>query len=286
MKLRRLIATSAVVVAAAGVLAAPANAYNGDWLINGQFERTTAPSFTPGFNPNDVDTVLAQFDNRRKVMSVRLDFFEPPTGDTFTVLLGTESDGVCVDSMSVSISRSILLVTQTREINSRVWVPDSVDLVHTAVGSTPAGVGWRYDGIDANGYRWIRLVPGHYADAPAQTTDTYVDPNRHIRNAVLNVDGIDGDLPQSLTVNNTDLTWSFTFTNTLLNRLQADCATIYIPGRRTPFTTITNVQTSPAAAPAAAPIVSFAQDAVKPAKIKKAKRPKAQKPLRKRKRTS
>jgi hypothetical protein len=252
MKIRRLIATSAVVVAAAGVLVAPANAYDGDWVINQQFERTTNPSFTPGFNPNDVDTALFQFDNRAKVLSLRLDFFQAPSDRLFTVYIGTFANGMCNATMTAEIASAPLFVTTPTTTPSRQWIPDGVQLVHTAVGGTPDGTGWRYDGLDANGYRWIRIIPGHYEDVPASSSVTTIDPNRYNRIAHLNVSGIDGELVSQTTVNNSDLSWSFTFSHPLLNRLGGTCADIYIPGRAAPYRIVSNVSNIPSPVPALA----------------------------------
>lgn len=234
MNLRRLIA-SAAVVAVAGVISAPAHAYEGDWIMNGQFERTTAPSFTPGFNPNDVDSFLVQFDNRRKILSVRLDFFEPPSRGEVYVSLGTADGTDCSENMSISIASENLYTDVPRTIQNRRWIPDSMELINTSVNSVPSGFGWRYDGIDANGFRWTRIIPGHYENYNAQTSDRVLDNVRYNRIAVLNVSGINGALSNSATVNNTDLTWSFTFSHTLLNRLQSNCAMIYVSGRSEPF---------------------------------------------------
>lgn len=234
MNLRRLI-LSAAVVAMAGVITAPAYAYEGDWVMNEQFERTTAPSFVPGFNPNDVDSFLVQFDNRRKVLHVRLDFFEAPSRGEFHISLGAAVGSECSENMSVAITSENLYTDVPRTIESVRWVPDYLERINTSVNVAPTGFGWRYDGIDANGYRWTRIVPGRYETYTTQTSDRLLDPNRYNRIAILNVHGVNGALSNSATVNNTDLTWTFTFSHTLLNRLQSNCASIYIPGRSNPF---------------------------------------------------
>lgn len=272
MNLRRLIASATAVVAVAGVIAAPASAYDGDWVINGQFERTTAPSFTPGFNPNDVDTLLVQFDNRRKTFSVRLDFFEAPSTGAFTVSVGRTVGSSCVESMTVGITHRNLYTTVLRNVDSRVWVPDSVELIHTAVGASPSGVGWRYDGIDANGYRWIRIIPGHYSTSPTPTTDTILDPDRNTRVANLIVGGIDGALSQSIDVNNSDLSWTFVFAHPYLSNLSADCAAVYIPGRSAPLTVLSASSVIPTPAPA--PAVASATASAKIDKVVKKVKPK------------
>lgn len=244
MNIRRLVASaSALAVVAAGVIAAPASAYTGDWVINGQFERTTAPSFTPGFNPNDVDTLLAQFDNRSKTFSVRLDFFERPGNGIFVVNIGkTTPSGSCDgSSMTVNITQRNTYVAVPRTVDSRVWVPDAVELIHTAVGDAPTGVGWRFDGIDANGYRWIRIIPGHYSTSPTTTTDTVLDPDHHARVGNLFVNGVDGNLEQEIVVDNDSLSWTFSFAHPYLSNIAADCAMIQIPGRRTPLTVLSAI---------------------------------------------
>jgi hypothetical protein len=284
MKVRRLIATSAAVVAVAGVLVAPAHAYDGDWVINQQFERTTNPSFTPGFNPNDVDTALFQFDNRAKVLSLRLDFFQAPSDRLFTIYIGTFANGMCNANMTAEIDSAPLFVTTPTTTPSRQWIPDGVQLIHTAVGATPDGIGWRYDGLDANGYRWIRIVPGHYEDVPASSSVTTIDPNRYNRVTYLNVSGIDGELVTQTTVNKSDLSWSFTFSHPLLNRIGGDCADIYIPGRAAPYRIVPNVINTGSTLVAPALLASTTGSA-KITKVKKVKnyKPKAHKPLRKKK---
>lgn len=236
MGLRRLI-TSAVVVAMAGVFTAPASAYPGDWVINGQFERTTAPSFRPGFNPNDVDTLLVQFDNRRKTLSVRLDFFETPDRGPrgFSVGLGQTNGSTCGTSMGVGIDYRDAYITVERPATQRVYVPESIELIHTAIGSTPVGIGWRFDGIDANGYRWLRTIPAYNIDVPTTTTETTIDPSNHIRIGTLSIGGVGGSLAHNITVANNSRTWTFEFAHVLLNNLSANCAIINVPDRATPF---------------------------------------------------
>lgn len=236
MGLRRLI-TSAVVVAMAGVFTAPASAYPGDWVINGQFERTTAPSFRPGFNPNDVDTLLVQFDNRRKTLSVRLDFFETPDRGPrgFSVGLGQTNGSTCNTNMGVGIDYRDAYITVERPATQRVYVPESIELIHTAIGTTPVGIGWRFDGIDANGYRWLRTIPAHNIDVPTTTTETTIDPNNHIRIGTLSIGGIGSSLSHNTTVANNSRTWTFEFAHVLLNNLSADCAIINVPDRASPF---------------------------------------------------
>jgi hypothetical protein len=248
-------------------MSAPASAYDGDWVINGQFERTTAPSFTPGFNPNDVDTLLVQFDNRRKTFSVRLDFFEAPSTGAFTVNIGRTVGSSCVTSMTVGITHRNLYTTVLRDVDSRVWIPDSVELIHTAVGASPSGVGWRYDGIDASGYRWIRIIPGHYSTVPTPTTDTILDPDRNTRVANLNVDGIDGSLTQSVDVNNSDLSWTFVFSHPYLSNLSADCAAVYIPGRSAPLMVLSSLSPVPTTTTSFAPAVASSTASAKISKV-------------------
>ena len=40
-----------------------AHAFAGDWSLSGSFERTTTPSFAGGFNPNDLDQLVATYDS-------------------------------------------------------------------------------------------------------------------------------------------------------------------------------------------------------------------------------
>lgn len=275
MSICRLIATSAVALAVAGALVAPASAYDGDWLMNQEFERTTNSSFTPGFNANDVDTALFQFNNRAKILSLRFDFFEAPSTESFTVYLGVLSGGVCTRTATVNIYSQSLFVTVPTQIPSRQWIPDGVQLIHTAVGSTPEGVGWRRDGLDALGYRWIRIIPGHYEDVPADLFVTIIDPDRYNRIATLNVSGVDGALTSQIVVNNTDQSWSFTFSHTLLNRLGGNCADIYIPGRAAPYRigqsvgtpiSLSDVVSAPAVVTVPSPAVAVRPVVVKPVK--------------------
>lgn len=136
------------VVALASLAALPAaQAYTGDWAVSGEFERTTAPNFAGGFNPNDIDKVDATFNNRSKQLSLRLAYFEAPSRGNVYVSLGTGlADGTCnTGTLDVSIaSRDI---TSTREVTEteRYWVPSQER--YTWSYSWP-GTSWGYAGFD------------------------------------------------------------------------------------------------------------------------------------------
>ncbi len=93
------------VVLASLAAATSAQAYTGDWTVSGEFERTTTPSFSGGFNPNDVDTVTASFDNRAKQVSLHLGFFMAPSRGAIYISLGTgRVDGTCAaDTIDIAI---------------------------------------------------------------------------------------------------------------------------------------------------------------------------------------
>lgn len=245
MNFCRLITTSAIVMAMAGVLVAPAVAYDGDWTISQSFERTTSPSFSPGFNPNDIDSFVGSFDNRRKTLSFTLNFFDRPSDGSFEIHLGKTVGSICSDDVWLVVNYDSLYVTQTYTVESRTLVPDSYETSYTTDNRPPSGTGWVYSGLTGSGYQWVRFVPSHYVPSLETRTATVLDPNRHKRIARLIVSGIDSDLSQTIIVANNSQSWNFLFADPLLNRLQADCGYLLIPGRRVPYYMSTNVTPPP-----------------------------------------
>ena len=74
--------------------AAGAQAFAGDWTISGEFARSSNPSFYGGFNPNDVDSVSATFDNRAKTVALQLEFYQAPERGAIYVAFGRgQTDG-------------------------------------------------------------------------------------------------------------------------------------------------------------------------------------------------
>lgn len=222
--------------AALGALVAvpAAQAYDGDWRIAGEFERSTSPSFYGGFNPNDVDEVEAVFDNRAKTLSVNLEYFQTPERGNVYINFGRgQADGSCQTGvMDIAIaSRDITGPSRTEY----AWT--------TSRYTPPAGEGWTYVGrFSAQGYwryQWSRIVSG-------------LDTEHYERVATLELDQVDGALTDVERLDNgaTEMSWSFG--SPLLNGIQADCLEIQVPGRRAPFT-VAPPATAPAPDPAPAP---------------------------------
>jgi hypothetical protein len=236
-------------VAIAALAAVPAaQAYEGDWTIAGEFERTTTPSFAGGFNPNDIDAVSASFDNRAKRVSLDLRYFDVPGRGNVYVAFGTgRADGTC-DTGTMDIAIDPRDVTRTREVTetTRVWV-ERFDYRYTwSRYDAPEGEGWEYVGRfwtrSSWQHRWER--DGHWQNQTVTRTITEVDPDAYERVGTLELDGVDGSLESvtRLATDATEMSWSFG--SPLLSGVQADCLEITVPGRRAPFTI------APPAAPA------------------------------------
>ena len=101
-----------------------AHAFAGDWSLSGSFERTTTPSFAGGFNPNDLDQLVATYDNRAKQFSLQLSFFEVPSRGDLQVAFGTsQQDGSCTaDTLQLMITARDLLATREIVEAERYWV--------------------------------------------------------------------------------------------------------------------------------------------------------------------
>jgi hypothetical protein len=198
--------------------AAGAQAFAGDWTISGEFARSTNPSFYGGFNPNDVDSVSATFDNRAKTVALQLEFFEAPERGAIYVAFGRgQTDGTCTTStMDIAIA--------ARDIVG----PTQIEYGYSMSRYTPPnGEGWTYVarvrvGHEYYRYQWSRIVSG-------------LDTANHERVAALSLDGVDGTLTSVSRVANTatEMNWSFGWP--LLNGIQADCLEIEVPGHRNPY---------------------------------------------------
>lgn len=227
-QLRGAVIGAAVLASLAG--AAGAQAFEGDWTLSGQFARDTSPSFYGGFNPNDVDSVSATFDNRAKTVALQLNFFQAPERGTIYVGFGTgQADGTCsTGTMDIAIA--------ARDIVG----PSHLENAFTTSRYTPpAGDGWTYMGRtefhDHYRYQWTRIVSG-------------LDTANHERIGTLTLDGVNGALTSVTRVANTatEMNWSFGWP--LLTNIQANCLEIEVPGHRTPY-----VIAPPAVTPTPAP---------------------------------
>ena len=195
-----------------------AQAFEGDWTISGEFARSTNPSFYGGFNPNDVDSVAATFDNRAKTVALQLEFFQAPERGTIYVSFGRgQADGTCATStMDIAIA--------SRDIVG----PSHIEYGYTMTRYTPpSGDGWTYVarvrvGHEYYRYQWSRIISG-------------LDAANHERVASLTLDDVDGSLTSVTRVANsaTEMNWAFAWP--LLNNLDANCLEIEVPGRRTPY---------------------------------------------------
>jgi len=230
--LRSAVIGAAVLASLAGATAA--QAYSGDWTISGEFARDTTPSFYGGFNPNDVDTVSATFDNRAKTVALQLEFFQAPERGTIYVSFGTgQADGSCATgTMDIAIA--------ARDIVG----PSHLENAFTTSRFTPpVGDGWTYMGRsefhDQYRYQWTRVVSG-------------LDTANHERVGTLTLDGVSGALTSVTRVANTatEMNWSFGWP--LLSNIQADCLEVEVPGHTTPYV-IAPAATTPAPTPTPTP---------------------------------
>ena len=239
------------VAAALFALPAGASAWPGDWTIAGDFARTTAPSFQGGFNPSDVATATAAFDNRAKALTLRLAFFEPPARGGIDVDLGRgRPDGSCdASALGIAIEARDRWTETTREVAVPRWIPPTTDIRWTW-SRTYGPLGYTLLGYDAwrMQYQWIRVTPGRWTQDVQQVVESAPDPDAHDRVATLVVDGIDGALEASAVVTSSQTELQWTFASPLLDGVRADCLEVRIPGRAAPFTI------APAPAPAPFPI--------------------------------
>ncbi len=245
--LRGAVIGAAVLASLAG--AAGAQAYDGDWTLSGEFARDTSPSFYGGFNPNDVDSVSATFDNRAKTVALQLDFFQAPERGNIYVGFGTgQPDGSCsTGTMDIAIT--------ARDIVG----PSHLENAFTYSRLTPpAGDGWTFMGRtefhDHYRYQWTRIVSG-------------LDTANHERVGTLTLDGVNGALTSVTRVANTatEMNWSFGWP--LLTNIQADCLEIEVPGHSRPYVIAPAADPTPAPAPTPAPDPTPAPAASGPATV-------------------
>ena len=249
------------VVALASLAAIPAaDAFTGDWNINGSFERTTTPSFTGGFNPNDLDSLDATFDNRAKRLSLRLTNFETPSRGTIYASLGTGlTDGTCsTGSLDITITTNDATITHDVTTTERYWA--TAESYRSRSGTNP-GPGWTYIGYSYSDREYLWYKPAGWAYRTETHSVTETDPNHYQRIATLERDGIDSNLQTTTLVdtNTTNTTW--TFASPLLNAITADCIEVTVPNRRAPYviappaapTPPTTPPTDPATPPATPP---------------------------------
>jgi hypothetical protein len=231
--LRGAVIGAAVLASLAG--ATGAQAYAGDWTISGEFARDTNPSFYGGFNPNDVDSVSATFDNRAKTVALELEFFQAPERGTIYVSFGTgQADGSCATgTMDIAISARDIVGPSRLEnaFTSSRWTP-------------PTGDGWTYLGRsefrDHYRYQWTRIVSG-------------LDTANHERVGSLTLDGVNGSLTSATRVANTATEMNWAFAWPLLTNIQADCLELEVPGHRNPYVIAPPATPAPDPTPAPSP---------------------------------
>lgn len=237
---RRLRHLAAGTVAAAALIAVPAaSAYDGDWTIAGSFERTTTPSFSGGFNPNDVDSFSARFDNRAKTISVDLSWFETPGRGGIDMAFGSgRPDGTCqVGTIDIGVdSRDVMRTRQVTETR-RVWVDEFEYRYTWSRYAAPDGDGWEYVGRfwtrSSWQYRWER--DGHWENHTETREITEVDPDAYERVGTLELDGVNGSLTDVRRLATGATSMQLSFGSPLLSNVVADCVEIRVPGRRAPF---------------------------------------------------
>jgi hypothetical protein len=127
--------------------AAGAQAFAGDWTISGEFARSSNPSFYGGFNPNDVDSVSATFDNRAKTVALQLEFFQAPERGAIYVAFGRgQTDGTCATStMDIAIA--------ARDIVGPTQIEYGYSMSRYA---PPSGEGWTYVARVRVGHEYYR----------------------------------------------------------------------------------------------------------------------------------
>lgn len=205
-----------------------AQAYQGDWYIQGSFERTTTPSFFGGFNPNDVDFVSASYDNRAKTLTLRLANFEVPSRDPVYISFGNASNGICVTGgLDVTITSRDITTTRLVSGTERYWIP-----AQELWAAYYPGPEWAYVGYNpsSNQYLWRR--PGGWGYRDVTQNVVVVDPTSYERVATLHRAGIDGSLSSSAVVSLNALSATWTLSSLMLNNLSASCAEVKIPSRQ------------------------------------------------------
>jgi hypothetical protein len=218
-----------------GLAAAPASAYPGDWTLGGTFERTTAPSFTGGFNPDDIDRIDVAFDNRAKQLSLTLTTFEAPSRGGVDIAFGNvQADGTCaLGALDIAITTSEVLTERTISETVWEWLPPQE---RRTWSNTWPGTGWAFAGYDSwsRMYRWIK--PGSWVPRTVQRTIVEPDALRVTRTATLEREGVGGLLVDTVLTDAGSLTTRWTFAAPQLDGNTADCLEILIPHRREPFT--------------------------------------------------
>lgn len=259
---RRLLCAGALV---AGVLAVvpTAGAYEGDWIVEGEFARTTTPSFSGGFNPNDVDYVAVRFDNRAKELAVQLDFFEVPSRGNVYLSLGTgRFDGTCdAGALDLAVIAKDHIGQTTETIQVPYWVGGETQYATTWAPYGP-GPGWEYVGYSSwtGLYKWKRYTPGHYEYREETRTTTGVSSTEHERVATLERDGVNGDLTDTDVVDNDERQLQWTFAHPLLSDVAANCIEIHVPGRNAPFVLSPPAVPAPTPTPTPTPETPIADD--------------------------
>lgn len=236
--LRVPIAMACALIAMLLIAPSSARGATGDWSLTGLFERSTAPSFHGGFNPNDVDGATVAYDDRGKVLHVALTFFEPPERGAIDLALGVaRADGTCATGVArVMVHGADILRTRTEVVRIPYWVPGRTETRWTWTNRSP-GWGWHSAGWDSwrGMWKWIRIQHGYTAYREEERTITEVDPHVHARHAMLERAGVDGTLDVTQEVGNTATAMAWRFGSPRLDDLAADCLEIRIPGRSVPL---------------------------------------------------
>lgn len=247
----RALLLAATLSALSLLAAAPATASEGDWTLSGSFARTTAPSFSSGFNPDDLDRAEIAFDSRTKELRLALATFDTPSGGPVRLTLGTgRPDGACaLGAAEVTITSQAALVERTYPETVQEWSPPQE---RRTWSNTWPGTGWAFAGYDSwtRVYRWIR--PGTWLQRTVYRTVVEADPLRLERTAMLTRLGVDGSLAATTTVDIGGRTAVWAFGAPQLDGLRATCAAITIPNRAAPYT-IPPPQPDPAPTPAPTP---------------------------------
>lgn len=231
-------AVALAVITSLAIGAPPARGVTADWSLTGLFERSVAPSFHGGFNPNDIDGATIAYDDRAKVLHVALTFFEPPERGTIDVGLGTgRGDGTCAaDAIRISVRSTDIVRTRTEIVRIPYWVPGRTETRWTWTNRPP---GWNWHSAGWDGWRgmwkWIRIHHGYTAYREETRTITEVDPLAHARTAALTRSGVDGALEVTQEVANATTAMAWRFGSPRLDGLVADCLEIRIPGRSSPL---------------------------------------------------
>ena len=234
-----------------------AHAFTGDWSLSGSFERTTTPSFAGGFNPNDLDQLVATYDNRAKQFSLQLSFFEVPSRGDLQVAFGTsQQDGSCTaDTLQLMITARDVLTTREIVEAERYWVAGQER--YTFAYTWP-GTGWVYLGFEAwrSQHHWSK--PGAWAYRNTTHIVTEPETSQYERSATLERSGVDGSLVSVAQFPSSATTMRWMFGSPLLSGVVADCVELYVPSRNAPFVITSPVAPapltpSPVDAPATAP---------------------------------